>query len=380
METIFYISVAAVLFTYFGYPVLLLLMTERPGTRPQENFFPKISIIIPVYHGEKEIEAKLRNTIDTDYPLDKIEIIVIDDGVEDNTSAIVESFTEHEIKLIRQQPRAGKTAAQKKAVEAASHDIIVFTDLTTRLKRDSLINLLSRMSDMKIGLVSSNDMWMSADGKPLKSGQNYYVRYEMWLRDRESKVNSIVSASGCFYAVRKHFFKPIPDYLIDDIVIPLLVAEKRSRVVHNHEAVSYVPEVVGSQKQFVRRARMTLGGINALFYKKNLLNPFKYGLFSLQLFCHKLLRWLIPFFMIGAFLSNFILTFYSPGWFWLFVLQFIFYGIALLGYLSQEKKNINKLVKIIYFFVSSNMSIVYSWYQFFFVPKQTKWDTSRREQ
>jgi len=377
MEIVVILSILIIAYTYVGYPLLLMLLPAKKTTVAAEPFHPGVTIIIAVHQGERDIQKKLDNTIAVDYPPEHIEIIVVSDGSEDATSEIVEAYHDTRVHLIRQIPRQGKTAAQKKAIKNATQDILVFTDLTTMLEKDSLANLIQNLSDPEIGLVSSQDVWLSADGTRLESGQSAYVKYEMWLRDNESRVNSIVSASGCFYAVRKQFFESIPDYLIDDIVIPMTVVERGGRAVHNRRAVSLVPEILSADREFMRRARMTLGGINALAFKKHMLNPFRFGLFAFQLLNHKLLRWLVPIFMISAFVGNCMLIGAHPAWNLLLVAQVTFFLIAFYGYAHSKQEKMNKIVKLIYFFVASNMSLLLAWYQFFTQPKQTTWTESR---
>ncbi len=375
-ESLFIVSVLLIVYTYAGYPIFLKLLPRRPFT-PGDRFTPPVTIVLSVFRGVDVIEKKLRNTFATDYPQDRLELIVICDGSDDGTDKKVASFGDPRVKLIRQNPRQGKTAAQKKAVVSASHDLLIFTDLTTMLDPDSIPHLVAPLADPAIGLVSSEDIWVTADGASSQSGQGAYVKYEMWLRDRESAVNSIVSASGCFYAVRREFFEPIPDYLIDDTVIPMTVVQHGSRCIHEKRAVSYVPMIPSADREFPRRARMALGGINALMYKARLLNPLAYGLYALQLWSHKLLRWLVPVFMLVAFLANAQLAALSPAWGLLFFAQGCFYLSALYGYSRRESDNQPKIVKLIYFFVSSNLALLYAWWQFFTHRRQTTWTESR---
>ncbi|MDZ4722493.1 MAG: glycosyltransferase [candidate division Zixibacteria bacterium] len=380
-EVIFFVSIGLIFYTYIGYPILLRLMPkEKPILKPSNgNFAPPVSIIIAAYQGASAITQKLDNTFASNYPADKLQVIVISDGSQDGTDAVVESYPDNRVSLIRQIPRMGKTAAQKRGIAAAKYDIVIFTDLTTMLEPDSVKNLVSALYDTRIGLASSEDLWVSPDGARTESAQGAYVRYEMWLRDTESAVSSIVSASGCFYAVRKEYFEAIPDHLIDDIVIPMTVVERGSRGVHIREARSLVPMIPSAEREFTRRARMTLGGINALAYKYHLLNPFRFGFYSVQLLSHKLLRWFIPFFMIAAFISTALLALKSSSSVWIAILivQILFYTVAYIGYLQRRQQSNHKIIKLIYFFTSSNLALISSWYQFFTKSKQTTWSESR---
>lgn len=379
LEAFFWIAVLMVLYTYAGYALVLRLMPKAPRPEITGQFSPPVSIIIAAYKGAGVIKQKLDNTLASDYPRAKLEVIVVTDGSDDGTDTIVERYGDPCVSLIRQVPRAGKTAAQKKGVAAAKYEILIFTDLTTVLESKSIPELVKNLEDPSIGLVSSEDIWVKLDGTTTESAQCAYVKYEMWLRNRESEISSIVSASGCFYAVRKMFFEPIPDYLIDDTVIPLTVAEHGFRCLHHADARSYVPMIPSADREFTRRARMTLGGINALMYKKGLLNPLKYGFYSVQLWSHKMFRWLVPFGLLAALITNARLVSHDPLSFWgiAMLAQLGLYAAAVVGFVRRNQPSTHKLIRLSYFFVSSNLALLLSWYQFVTSGKQTTWSESR---
>jgi cellulose synthase/poly-beta-1,6-N-acetylglucosamine synthase-like glycosyltransferase len=375
-ELVFILSVLLIVYTYAGYPLLLALMPERSWP-DHAGCQPPVSIILSVFRGERVIEQKLKNTFDTDYPQQKLEMIVVLDGSDDGTADKLEALADKRVRVIRQSSRQGKMAAQKTAVASAAHDILIFTDLTTMLAPDSISRIVHHFGDPSVGLVSSHDIWVDENGQPASTCQGAYIKYEMWIRDRESAVNSIVSASGCFYAVRKRFFEFIPDYLIDDTVVPMTVAERGARCVHDKRAVSYVPVIPSADREFTRRIRIALGGINALMYKGRLLNPFRYGFLSIQLWSHKLLRWLVPVFMVLIFLANLHLAGKSSLWNSLLVTQVTVYLIAFIGYWMREAKRTPRMVKLVYFFVSSNLALLCAWWQFLTNRKPTTWVESR---
>lgn len=376
------VGILKICYAYFGYALLLKLMRRDQEVRlPAGEFTPPLSVICAVYQGKETIRQKIENTFAGDYPADKLELVIVTDGSDDGTDEIVAAYPDARVRLIRQQPRQGKTASQKKGITAASHEILVCTDLTTMLERGSLREIVRPLADDTIGLVSSEDIWVGPDGQPTAAAQGAYVKYEMWLRDRESAVSSIVSASGCFYAVRRQYFEPIPDYLIDDIVIPMTVVEHGARAIHRREARSLVPMIPKARNEFPRRARMTLGGINALWYKCHLLNPLRYGWYAIQLASHKLARWLVPFWMLAVLITSTlaVMLHLQPVWLWGGILfaQIMFYLIALAGFLRRDHPATPAPVRLIYFLVSSNAALLLSWYYFFTSPKQTTWTQSR---
>lgn len=376
------IAICKIFYAYAGYAVLLKFLGKpQPVSLPTADYTPAVSIICAVYQGKDAIRKKIENTFASNYPADKLQLIIVTDGSDDGTPEAIEAILDPRITLIRQTPRQGKTAAQKKGIAAARHDILICTDLTTMLEADSIRELVKPLADPSIGLVSSEDIWVNADGSPTKSAQGAYVKYEMWLRNRESSISSIVSASGCFYAVRKIFFEPIPDYLIDDIVIPMTVVEHGSRAIHRSEARSFVPMIPKADNEFPRRARMTLGGINALWYKCHLLNPFRFGRYAIQLASHKLARWFVPFWMLTLLIVPIVALLIGLSlrivWGGMLFAQIALYLVALTGYLHRNDSKSPAPIKLIYFLVSSNLALLLSWYYFFTNPKQTTWSQSR---
>src|ERR1700694_4484240 len=128
----FWFSAAALVYTYAGYPLLLLIMSRlRPREVRRGAFEPTVSVIITAYNEERDLAAKLENTLALDYPRELLEIIVASDCATDRTDEIARAFAERGVRLHRQAERLGKTAAQNAAVELARGEIILFSDATS---------------------------------------------------------------------------------------------------------------------------------------------------------------------------------------------------------------------------------------------------------
>jgi len=205
MVEIFFIgSILLIFFTYFGYPVsLYLLSIFRRKIVKKANLFPDVTMIITAYNEERRIKDKLDNTLALEYPGDKLQILVASDGSTDQTNAIVKEYEKNNIELLTIKKRRGKENAQKEAVEKAKGEVIIFSDVATLLDRGGLKEIVSNFGDCSVGCVSSEDRLIGRDGKP--SGEGFYVRYEMWLRRLESKVNSLVGLSGSFLLPEKRY-------------------------------------------------------------------------------------------------------------------------------------------------------------------------------
>ncbi|HMD37016.1 MAG TPA: glycosyltransferase, partial [Vicinamibacterales bacterium] len=186
----FWMSAALVGFAYAGYPLALALMARlrsRPVTR--DAIRPPVTFVITAHNEEQRLAEKLHNTLAQDYPASLLEIIVASDCSTDGTDDIARSFGDR-VRLVRAPERRGKEAAQQLAVQASSGEILVFSDVATAVAPDGVSSLVANFADPSVGCVSSVDRFVDADGRT--SGEGAYVRYEMFLRTLETRVNSLV--------------------------------------------------------------------------------------------------------------------------------------------------------------------------------------------
>lgn len=376
VEIVFWSSIFFIFYTYFGYPILLMIISIfRDHKVKKGDITPRVSFIITAYNEEKRIRDKIENTLNQNYPGDKLEIIVASDHSTDRTDEIVKSYQSQGVKLVRAPERKGKENAQKYAVDIASGDILIFSDVATILKPDGISNIVKNFNDPTVGCVSSIDRFI--DPRRKLSGEGAYVRYEMFLRNLETKVNTLVGLSGSFFAVRREVCKPWAIDLDSDFNTLLNAIRLGLRGVSDHESEGYYENIIDEKKEHDRKVRTVLRGITVVMRNLPLLNPLKYGLFSWQLFSHKLCRWLVPFAMILTFLSNVFLISLSALYLYIFILQFTFYIIAFSGIWTDFflKKNI---LKIPSFFVLVNLSILNAWYRYVQGERMITWTPSQR--
>ncbi len=375
-QSVFWSSIAFILYAYFGYPLLLLalsLLRSRPVKKG--DITPSVSFIVTAYNEEDRIKAKIENTFEQDYPEDKLEIIVASDCSTDRTDEIVKSFRHRGVRLVRAAERKGKENAQKHAVDAASGEILVFSDAAAILQPDGISKVVKNFNDPTVGCVSSTDKFIDRDGK--LSGEGAYVRYEMFLRSLESRVNTLVGLSGSFFAARKEVCRNWAADLQSDFNTLLNSVKSGLRGVSDTESVGFYKNILHEQKEFDRKVRTVVRGISVFMRSLPLLNIFKYGLLSWQLVSHKLCRWLVPFTMILAFVSNALIITYSTFYLYAFILQAAFYTIAFGGAWTDifSKRNI---LKIPSFFVLVNLSILNAWLRYARGDRMVSWTPSKR--
>jgi len=234
----FWISMFLIFWTYLGYPGLLWILSKLWNhDYKKQAFFPGVTLIITVYNEESGIREKLENTLALSYPKNMLEIIVVSDGSTDKTEKYVQSFKDRGVQLLAFADRHGKHYGQHRGLEVAKNDILVFTDATIFLDEDAVEKIVRNFAEQKIGCVSSEDRMRSVDSDA--SSEGLYVKYEMKLRNFESKVCSLVGVSGSFFAVRKQLCHGWVDNMSSDYFLPILTYMKGYRIILEPEAVGH---------------------------------------------------------------------------------------------------------------------------------------------
>jgi cellulose synthase/poly-beta-1,6-N-acetylglucosamine synthase-like glycosyltransferase len=293
----FAVPVGFGLYAYLLYPACLWLLARlRPAPKDPPGFshWPSITISLPAYNEEASIGPTIQSLLDLDYPADRRQILVISDASSDGTDEVVRGFADRGVELLRLPERTGKTGAENAAVPHYRGEIIVNTDATIRIPPGSLKPLIAVFSDPGIGLSSGRDLSVGDLKAEGNRGESGYVGYEMWVRSLETRVGSIVGASGCLYAIRRQLLDgTFPEGLSRDFGSALLTREGGYRAVSVNEAICLVPRTRSLQTEYRRKIRTMARGLGTLLYKRHLLNPFRHGLFAWMLLSHKLVRWLV---------------------------------------------------------------------------------------
>jgi len=376
MIFIFWFSSFLVFFTYFGYPLTLVFLAKSNSKNvKKKTISPSLTLIITACNEEKRIREKLENTLLLDYPSNRLQVIVASDGSTDATNDIVNEYAEHGFELLALSERQGKENAQKEAVSHATGDVIVFSDVATRIDSHGLKAIAANFADSTVGCVSSVDKVLGKDGQPC--GEGAYVRYEMWLRELEAKVSSLVGLSGSFFAARKEVCQDFSGEMQSDFRTVLNSMKLGLRGVSDADAVGYYPDVADNKKEFSRKVRTVLRGMTVFFKNLEFLNISHYGLFSYQYFCHKLLRWLVPFFLLLALVANISMAFSSLFYAVILLLHLGFYGLAGYGLIKPEATD-RTIVKIPLYFLTVNAAILVSWYKYITGNRMVMWTPSSR--
>ncbi|WP_148862586.1 glycosyltransferase family 2 protein [Marinobacter fonticola] len=374
LQTIFWISAFGALYSYFLYPLVLMCVPARRTLKtdsPPKH--PSVSLIVTAHNEAHRIREKIENTLAIDYA--DIELIVASDCSSDATDDIVREFADKGILLSRTEERLGKENAQKHAIAKASGEIIVFSDVATRIPPDAIGTLVGYFDNPKVGALSSEDVFISRDGGVV--GEGAYVKYEMWLRKLESLRAGLVGLSGSFFAARRTLCQKWDIHSPSDFNTALNCAAEGYVAVTAPDVQGHYHDVADPSKEYQRKLRTVIRGLTALARHPQALNPFSHGLFAFQVFSHKVMRWLVPWFLIVLFVSSWILVPRGGIYGLALLAQLVFYGVVIAAHLSPAVRA-KSFAKIPYFFVQVNYAIAHATLQFLSGRRMTVWSPSQR--
>ena len=377
-QTIFLASAAALLYVYAGYPLLVWLVSRlRPLAVKKSAFEPTVTVLITAYNEERDIRAKLENTLRIDYPKEKLEILVASDCSGDRTDEIVKEFAARGVRLHRQTARLGKTMAQNAAVERATGEIILFSDATTDYAPDVLTKMLPNFADESIGCVAGRLIYTDDSRSSVGKGAQSYWSYETFLKRSESRACSLIGASGCLYAVKKSAYRPMYAEACSDFLICTVIYEQGLRSVYEPAAVCTEETNRQTDKELTMRVRVIAQTFTDLWRNRPMLNPFRSGFYAVQLLSHKVLRYAVPVFLILIFASSLILAFFSVFFAVALALQVVFYLMAVTGWLLERSGKNASVFSIPLYFVLANLASLIAFYKFLRGQTYARWEPNR---
>jgi cellulose synthase/poly-beta-1,6-N-acetylglucosamine synthase-like glycosyltransferase len=383
MEVLFWSTAALVVYAYAGYPILLAALRRlRPRVLESGSWKPSVTVIVAAYNEEKEIAKKLELLLDVAYPEDRLQLLVVSDHSTDRTHEIVEGFAARGVELLILPERGGKTAAQNYAVPQARGEILIFTDATTLFPPNMVEKLVESFVDPRVGCAGAQLVYQSEGGTAVGRGGGLYWRYETMVKRLESEINSLIGVSGALYAIRRELYQPIEPELISDFVIALDTFARGHVTVYAPEAIAYEKTLEEADREFKMRTRVIVRSINALVHRWRILNPFRYGLFAVQVFSHKVLRYLVPELLIVAFLASVWLAVQHPdraGFYQVLVaLQLLLYIGVPLAYAASKRLKINtRFLSAPFYFVHANAAAFWGLVSYLRGVRAVTWTTVR---
>lgn len=365
---IFWVCMAIVIYTYIGYGIVLYIMVSikrifKKNTKPEppkEGEWPEVTLLICAYNEEDVIKDKMQNTRALEYPEGKLKVVFVTDGSNDSTNDKLAQYPEVEV-LFRPE-RMGKTAALNRAHPFIKTDLVIFTDANTHLNTQAIKEIVTCFQDKKVGCVAGEKRIevRTTDGVAA-GGEGAYWKYESALKKLDSELCSTMGAAGELFAVRTALFEPMDlNMLLDDFIMSMRIVEKGYKIAYCKEAYACETGSAGLSEEKKRKVRIAAGGLQSIWQLKSLLNPFKHGIISFQLLSHRFLRWSItPFCLLALIPLNLwlMLECPSPIYITLWALQCIFYLLAMVGYMDEQKGVKRTITFIPCYFLFMNLNV-----------------------
>jgi cellulose synthase/poly-beta-1,6-N-acetylglucosamine synthase-like glycosyltransferase len=393
LEIIFWILFLIVFYTFAGYALLLAILLffknlfSNKKTNPDlENpELPLVCMFVTAYNESDYADMKVKNMIELDYPHEKMQFLWITDGSNDGTPDILQRYPLMEVHHLPE--RNGKIHAMNRGMQFVKAPIVIFSDSNTTLCREAVKIIVKTFDDPKVGCIAGEKRVLSKNtDNAAGSGENLYWKYESWVKRMDSELNSAVGAVGELFAIRGKLFEEVEnDTILDDFIISLRIAEKGYRIAYTPDAYAMETASINVAEELKRKVRIAAGGLQTITRLRSLLNPFKYGLLSLQYISHKVLRWTIaPIALFCLPLVNLLILLITPEsnnfqfYLYFFCFQVLMYLLALLGWLLEQQKLRFKVLFVPYYFTAMNYASIRGWVRFLKGKQSVNWEKSKR--
>lgn len=385
VASFFWTGLIILFYTYIGYGLILFVLSRirKPShvvTDIANEELPDVTLVVAAYNEESCIEAKLVNTLNLDYPKDKLSVFVVTDGSTDNTPATVKKF--RAVRLFHENQRKGKIHAVNRIMKHVITPIVIFSDANTLLNREAIRLLVRHYRNPAVGGVAGEKrIYRNHEDNASGSGEGFYWKYESFLKRKDAEVYSVVGAAGELFSIRTSLYEePSEDMIIEDFYLSLRVCAKGYRFMYEPDAYAVESGSASVEEEWKRKVRICAGGFQAMARLTCLLNPFRHGILSFQYISHRVLRWtLAPLFLPVILFSNIWLAMYGSALYILLLgAQLVFYWFALPGYLLRERRIAVKGLFVPYYFVVMNLSVYAGFWRYILGKQSAVWEKARR--
>ena len=391
LKVIFWIFLFIIVYTYVGYGVLLYTIIKirrffKIGKKVEmdPSYEPEVTLFIAAYNEKDYVAEKMRNSLELDYPREKINIIWVTDGSDDGTPDLLKGYPNTTVHHLDE--RNGKIGAMNRGMDFVKTPIVIFSDANTNLGKESIRRIVNLFGNPKVGCVSGEKRIVDKESDVASgAGEGIYWKYESTLKKWDAELYSVVGAAGELFAIRTKLYRHVEkDTLLDDFMISLRVAQDGYTIQYDPEAYAIEAASANVKEELKRKIRISAGGIQSIVRLRSLLNIFKYGTLSFQYISHRVLRWsltplclvlLIPVLSTIA-VNDGLLSFQLyPVLFWL---QVLFYAAALLGWFLENRETSVKILFIPYYFFIMNLSVVLGFFRYMKKSQSVNWERAKR--
>ncbi len=367
LKIVFWICLILVFYTYIGYGMLLWVLVnikrliygkQRKRELPPDNELPEVTLMICAYNEQDIVDSKMENTRQIKYP--KLKVVWVTDGSNDHTNDYLAKY--HDVEVIYSPERRGKTAALNHGLSLVKSELVVMTDANTMLNPESIQEIVRCFMDPKVACVAGEKRVAARhEGQAAAEGEGLYWKYESTLKRWDGELYSAMGAAGELCAIRRSLYEPMPENaLLDDFVMSLRMVDKGYKIAYTADAYAMEYGSADLTEESKRKRRIAAGGLQSIWWLRNMMNPLRQPVVAFQFVSHRVLRWSItPIALLLLIPLNVLLVFLKAGniYTWIWVLQLVFYLAAYLGYLLEQYGRRNKLLYVPYYFLFMNLNV-----------------------
>lgn len=367
LKIAFWICLILVFYTYIGYGMLLWVLVsikrliygrQKKRELPPDNELPEVTLMICAYNEQDIVDFKMENTRQIKYP--KLKVVWVTDGSNDHTNDYLAKY--HDVEVIYSPERRGKTAALNHGLSLVKSELVVMTDANTMLNPESIQEIVRCFMDPKVACVAGEKRVAARhEGQAAAEGEGLYWKYESTLKRWDGELYSAMGAAGELCAIRRSLYEPMPENaLLDDFVMSLRMVDKGYKIAYTADAYAMEYGSADLTEESKRKRRIAAGGLQSIWWLRNMMNPLRQPVVAFQFVSHRVLRWSItPIALLLLIPLNVLLVFLKAGniYTWIWVLQLVFYMAAYLGYLLEQYGRRNKLLYVPYYFLFMNLNV-----------------------
>ncbi|MBN1423557.1 glycosyltransferase family 2 protein [Candidatus Fermentibacteria bacterium] len=362
METLLLASLLLTVYAYAGYPLCITALGLLRNRRVHKDtgFEPEVTLVIPAHNEEKVIREKIENSLSLTYPHERLHVMVVSDASTDATDTIVGDYASRGVVLERLSRRGGKTRALNSVVPHVATEVVVLCDANVMFAPNAISELVSNFADPEVGCVCGRKIYRNSCPAATARGERLYWTLEEYLKRCESLSGSVAGADGAIYAIRTRLFVPVQDELSDDFLISLNVHSQGYRIVSEPHALAFESTTTVASEEFRRKNRIVATALRTLTRHLHLLNPFRSGLMAWRIMSHKVIRWMVPFFLLtfGFSLTVLVMRGRYVG---LGIVVAAFLAAGLLGGLLQRAGKRSRVFSLPFYFLLVNAAALVGW-------------------
>lgn len=369
LKILFWTCLIICIYTYVGYGIILYLLVlikrilkGRPQQLrlPDDNELPDVAFMVCAFNEEDVVQIKMRNTLELDYPKERLHVIWVTDGSTDHTNELLKTYAD--VEIVYTPERRGKTAALNHGLSMVKSDITVMTDANTLVNREAIREIVRCMQDPKVACVAGEKRVISRhEGDISAEGEGLYWKYESTLKRLDSELYSAMGAAGELNAIRTHLYKPMPETaLLDDFVMSMKLVEQGYKISYTANAYAIEYGSANLDEESKRKRRIAAGGLQSSWWLRSMMNPFNNFIVAFQFVSHRVLRWSItPIALIALIPLNVALVMMKAGTVYtiIWILQILFYLASFGGYLMEQQGRKHKLLYVPYYFLFMNINV-----------------------